>query len=74
MGDVERDRMEVEGVVINSNKGIFEVMSGNNKILCTLSGKIKLSNIKVLQNDKVLVEISPYDTSRGRIIFRHKSV
>ena len=41
-------------------------------ILCTLSGKMRLYRIKVLPGDQVKCEISPYDTSRGRIVFRSK--
>ena len=41
-------------------------------ILAHISGKMRMQFIKILPGDKVTVEISPYDLSRGRIVFRHK--
>jgi translation initiation factor IF-1 len=42
-------------------------------IIATISGKMRLHYIKILPGDKVQVEVSPYDLTRGRITFRHKS-
>ena len=71
---VERDRMEFEGEVIDTNKGKFRVKIREGYIvLCTLSGKIRQSSIKILVEDRVLIEVSPYDTTQGRIVFRLKS-
>ena len=68
---MKRDRIEVEGEVIDSCKGKFVVKVGDNyKVLATLSGKIRQNEIKVLVGDKVTVEVSEYDTSQGRIIRR----
>jgi len=42
------------------------------KVLCHLAGKLRFYRIKILPGDKVLIEVSPYDKSRGRIIYRLK--
>ena len=60
------------GVVISECRGIFQVEVDGKMVQCTLSGKIKLNNIKVLVNDKVKVKINIYDLSKGRIMFRIK--
>jgi translation initiation factor IF-1 len=70
---VERDRMEMEGLVTDSCKGKFRVkMNDSYIVLATLSGKIRQNEIKILVGDKVKVEISEYDPSQGRIISRLK--
>ncbi len=49
-----------------------ELDTGNHKVLAHVSGKMRKSFIKVLPGDRVLVELSPYDLSRGRIVYRCK--
>jgi len=72
---VERDRIELEGTVIESNKGQFKVkVSDSLTVLCTLGGKIRMNSVKILVGDQVKIEVSEYDTSRGRIVYRKKSV
>lgn len=72
MGD--RDRLEFEGEVVESNKGKFKVkVSDNYSVLCTLSGKIRMNSVKILLGDRVKIEVSEYDTSQGRIVYRIKS-
>lgn len=68
------DRFELEGTVTQKLKGgKFEVeLENGKKIVCTLGGKIKINNIRVLAGDKVAVDISPYDLTKGRIIWRYK--
>lgn len=69
-----RDRLEFEGEVVDANKGKFKVkVSEVLTVLCTLSGKIRMNSVKILIGDKVTVEVSEYDTSQGRIVYRHKS-
>jgi len=52
---------------------MFKVELGNgHKVLAHISGKMRMHYIKILPGDKVKVEISPYDLSKGRIIFRKK--
>jgi translation initiation factor IF-1 len=71
---VERERMEFEGTVIESNKGKFTVQVNENyKVMCSLSGKIRMNSVKILLGDTVRIEVSPYDTSQGRIVYRIKS-
>jgi translation initiation factor IF-1 len=74
MGDqVSRDRLEMQGVVIEGSKGVFKVKMDNGMIVqATLSGKIRQNSVKILLGDAVKVEVSPYDVSRGRIVFRLK--
>jgi translation initiation factor IF-1 len=72
--DVKRDRLEFEGTVIDANKGQFRVQVNDNMIvLCTLSGKIRQNSVKILVGDLVKVEVSEYDTTKGRIVYRNKS-
>lgn len=69
-----RDRLELEGEVIDANKGKFKVkINDNMTVLCTLSGKIRTNSVRILIGDRVTVEVSEYDTSQGRITYRHKS-
>lgn len=71
---VERDRLEMEGTVIESNKGKFTVkVNDNYTVMCSLSGKIRMNSVKILLGDKVRIEVSEYDTSQGRIVYRIKS-
>jgi translation initiation factor IF-1 len=52
---------------------LFRVKLENEHIvIATISGKIRRHNINILLNDKVDVEITPYDLSKGRIVYRHK--
>lgn len=66
------DRMELHGVVDDALPGTwFKVVTESNvQILATLSGKMRQNNIRILPGDYVVVEVSPYDTSRGRITWR----
>ncbi len=69
-----KEKIEVEGKVTESlPNGMFRVeLSNGHKILAHISGKIRLHYIKILTGDKVLVELSPYDLTKGRIIYRYK--
>jgi translation initiation factor IF-1 len=70
----ERERMELEGEVIDTNKGKFKVKVNDNlTALCTLSGKIRMNSVKILVGDRVTIEVSQYDTTQGRIVYRHKN-
>jgi translation initiation factor IF-1 len=69
----DRDRLEFEGIVIDSNKGQFKVeVTDTYSVLCTLSGKIRTNSVRILLGDKVKIEVSEYDPSRGRIVYRIK--
>ncbi len=66
--------IEVEGRVIEAlPNATFRVEIPNgHTVLAHVSGKIRMHFIKILPGDKVLLELSPYDLSRGRIIYRYK--
>jgi len=67
----DRERLEIEGVVVDANKGKFKVQINDNYVvLATLSGKIRTNSVRILLGDLVKVEVSPYDTTQGRIIYR----
>jgi translation initiation factor IF-1 len=73
MSEEKRSRLEFEGVVIDSNKGKFTVQVNDNyTVLCTLSGKIRTNSVRILLGDRVKVEVSEYDPSQGRIVYRIK--
>ena len=65
----------IEGVVTDSfPNAMFEVQLENgHKILAHISGKLRMNYIRVLPGDKVTVELSPYDLTRGRITWRAKN-
>lgn len=72
-GIVERDRIIMNGVVIDSSNGKFKVeVEGGHTVLCTLSGKIRQNSVRILVGDRVSVEVGAYDVSMGRIVFRNK--
>jgi translation initiation factor IF-1 len=66
--------IELEGVVIEClRNATFRVeLSNGHKVLAHISGKIRKNYIKILPYDRVLVELSPYDLTRGRILFRYR--
>jgi translation initiation factor IF-1 len=66
--------IEIEGVVKESLPNtLFRVELGNgNIVLCHLSGKMRMHFIKILPGDKVRVEMTPYDKTKGRITYRIK--
>ena len=66
--------VEVRGKVIEPlPNAMFKVeLDNGHRILAHVSGKMRLHFIRILPGDKVLVEISPYDLARGRIIYRYK--
>ncbi|EPZ45929.1 translation initiation factor IF-1 [Alicyclobacillus tolerans] len=68
------DVIEVEGKVIEPlPNAMFRVeLENGHKILAHVSGKIRMHYIKILPGDRVTVELSPYDLSRGRITYRYK--
>jgi len=68
------DVIEVDGKVIEKlPNATFQVQLGNgHKILAHISGKLRMNFIRIIPGDKVLVEMSPYDLTKGRIIWRDK--
>jgi translation initiation factor IF-1 len=70
----KEDAIEVEGTVIEPlPNAMFRVeLSNGHKVLAHVSGKIRMHFIKILPGDKVTVQLSPYDLTRGRITYRYK--
>ena len=72
-----KDRFEIEGIIkdINRNLFIVEVNFDNGNVInipCTLGGKLRMNNIKLIRGDSVIIDLSVSDTSKGRIIWRNK--
>ncbi len=63
-----------DGVIVEAlSNAMFRVrLENGHEILATISGKMRMHYIRILPGDKVGVEMSPYDLSRGRIIYRYK--
>ena len=66
--------IEQDGVIVESlSNAMFRVkLEIGQKIICNISGKMRMHYIKILPGDKVKVEMSPYDLTKGRIVFRYK--
>ena len=71
---MSKDVIEVEGTVIEPlPNAMFQVeLENGHKVLAHVSGKIRMNFITILPGDRVTVELSPYDLSRGRITYRFK--
>jgi len=69
-----KDVIEVEGRVVELMPGLrFQVeLPNGHRLLAHISGKMRLHFIRILPGDKVMVEMSPYDLTKGRITFRQK--
>lgn len=67
--------IEVEGIVIKALPNtVFTVeLFNGEEVLAYISGKMRQNKISILQGDKVALELSPYDLTRGRIVFRYSS-
>ena len=70
----KEDVIEVEGTVVETlpNTNFKVELENGHKILAHISGKLRMNYIKILPGDKVKVELSPYDLTRGRITWRAK--
>ena len=68
------DVIEIEGTVVEKlPNAMFKVeLENGHQVLAHISGKLRTNFIKILPGDKVRVEMSPYDLSKGRIVFRYK--
>lgn len=71
---LKKDEVEVEGVVSeNLPNTTFRVEIGDGReCLCTLSGKMRMNHIRILPGDRVKLVITPYDQTKGRIVYRMK--
>ena len=70
----KEDLIEVEGKVLdNLPQGKFKVeLDGGHVVVAHVSGKMRMNNIRILPGDKVVIEVSPYDLTQGRIIYNKK--
>ena len=70
----KEDAIEVEGTIIEPlPNAMFRVdLDNGHKVLAHISGKMRMHYIKILPGDRVTVELSPYDLTRGRVTFRSK--
>lgn len=70
----KKEAIEVEGMVVESlPNAMFRVeLPNGHRVLAHISGKIRRYFIRILPGDRVLVELSPYDLTRGRITYRFK--
>ena len=68
------DLIEMDGVVIESSRDTFivDVPGHESRIVAHISGKLRQHNIRILEGDRVKVAVSPYDLTKGRIMFRYK--
>lgn len=71
---VAKDAIEIEGTVseVLPNATFRVVLENDHEVLAYLSGKMRKNYIRVLEGDRVKVEMSPYDLSRGRVTYRYK--
>jgi len=72
----KEDCIEVQGVVVEKfPSGLFSVKLDQDQertVLAHLAGKLRRNRIRVLAGDRVTLELSPYDLTKGRIVYRHK--
>jgi translation initiation factor IF-1 len=72
---MKEDTIEVSGLIIDKQPNAFFKVQVNNSehiVLATISGRMRRNRIRILVGDRVDVEMSPYDLSKGRITYRHK--
>ena len=71
----QKDGIEVEGRVVEClRSAMFTVeLDNGHRVLAHVSGKIRKNYIRILPEDRVLVELTPYDLTRGRIVFRYRN-
>jgi translation initiation factor IF-1 len=70
----KEDSIKIDGTILETlPNATFKVeLENGHKVLAHISGKMRMHFIKILPGDKVTVELSPYDLSRGRITYRYK--
>jgi len=73
-GPVSKEAIEIEGTVteVLPNATFRVELENGHEVLAYLSGKMRQNYIRVLEGDRVKVELSPYDLSRGRVTYRYK--
>ena len=72
---MKEELVEVAGVVIDKQPNAFfkvQINESDHVVLATISGRMRRNRIRILMGDRVNVELSPYDLTKGRITYRHK--
>ena len=71
---VKQSAIEQDGTIVEAlSNAMFRVeLENGHEIIAHISGKMRMHYIKILPGDKIRVEMSPYDLSKGRIVFRYK--
>jgi len=71
----KKDAIELQGTVteVLPNATFRVLLENGHTVLSTIAGRMRRNRIRVLASDRVTVEVSPYDLTRGRITFRHKN-
>lgn len=71
----KQEGIELEGIVTEARPNAFFLVSFDNghTVLARIGGKLDKNHIRITVGDKVIVEVSPYDLTRGRITYRHKA-
>lgn len=66
--------IKMDGTIVETlpNASFLVELEGGHRVLAHISGKMRMHYIRILPGDKVTVEVSPYDLSRGRIVYRYK--
>ena len=72
---MKEELIELAGVVIDKQPNAFfkvQINDSEHTVLATISGRMRRNRIRILMGDRVDVELSPYDLTKGRITYRHK--
>ena len=72
---MKEELIELEGVIIDKQPNAFfkvQIQNSEHIVFATISGRMRRNRIRILMGDRVDVELSPYDLSKGRITYRHK--
>lgn len=70
----KQEAINVDGIVTEAlSNSMFRVeLDNGHELICHISGKIRMNNIRIMPGDKVKIEMSPYDLTKGRISYRYK--
>lgn len=70
----KQSSIEQDGVIVEAlSNAMFRVeLENGHQVICHISGKMRMNYIRILPGDKVKLEMSPYDLTKGRIVFRYK--
>jgi len=70
------DCLQFDGIVLaarGNGNFLVQIDESNTEVSCVLSGKIRKNSIRILEGDRVKIEVSPYDLKKGRITYRQKA-